>query len=193
MKRILAIVLAAMFLFSFGFVTEASADHKETTGTRYKQYLGKQDKIIKLQTNLANTTDPAKAAKLQTRIDKQTIKMNNIKPVVRGLGAYQRDTAKLDKLNAKIQAGGLSDKQTAKINKQVSALGVKIPKDENKAIANESKQRDKIQAKAVKLGNKLEAGGLTQKQETKIQNKIDYLGGKATWLRNKATSILLGN
>ena len=230
MKKILAVIVAVAFLFSFGFVTQARAGStgttvgaavggatgvliaggsatqaagsaigagtgavaglmvagpvgaiggavlggvfgvdmfgskpKVTTATRYNQYLGDQNKISKLQTKLANTTDPSKVAKLNTQISKLTTKMNNINPVVSGLNAYQNDV---------------------KHNKPIpSALLTKIN-------TSEGNQYNKLGTKITNLGNKLAAGGLNQKQETKIQNKINYLSGEQSWLQSRTNSIL---
>lgn len=192
MNKVLVMFLMAIFVFSFGFVTQAAAEQRNrvTTQTRYDSYLSTQKNITKLQAKLTGTTDSTKAAKLQKRINKLTTKADNIKPVVRGLNSYVKNTAKLEKLETKLETGGLSESQVAKVNKQITTVGKAAVANKLKASRNEIKQYDKLGTRIKKFENKLKNDGLTKKQEIRIQNKVSYLSGEAKWLQDKTNSVL---
>jgi hypothetical protein len=184
MRKILVITVVAMGLFGFGFVSQAVAD--SNTGSQYKTYCDTQKKISKLQVKLGETEDPTKAAKIQTKIDKLTAKAVNIKPVVGGLGAYQKDSKKLDKLNAGAANelatyGHVNESLQARIDK----VTAKVDKDATKAASNEQKQYDKLSARIDKAENK---ASITGKQGA--ANRVEYLKGQQDWLASKTNSIL---
>lgn len=199
-------ILSAVLLLGFGFALEVRADQwnggsapgardpagfgptsLKTTQKRYNNYLKTQKRISKLETKLSGTTDPAKAARLEKRIDRLTTKTNNIQPAVAGLKMYQKKTATLNRLETKLQVGGLTQKQIQRISHRIDKLQLTIPKLGTKAQANELKQYDKIQNKITALETK----ALNNPAKApKIQNRIDRLQGQANWLKSTTSNIL---
>lgn len=233
MQKILAVIVAIVFVISIGFVTEARAGSsttakeaatggavvlatggiiptdvgaaiitgglsslfgskkKDTTTSRYNTYVKDNNKIVKLNSQLSTLTPGSKQYnKVEKQITTLTTKINNLNPVVTGLGTYIKDTTKLSAAQTKLATGTLSAKQTAKLDKQISTLQTAIPKAQAKAVASEQKQYNQIQAKITTLNTKLSSGKLTQKQAAKVQNEINYNTGKATWLQSTVNSRL---
>ncbi|MGD0336902.1 MAG: hypothetical protein ABSB18_07400 [Candidatus Omnitrophota bacterium] len=164
-----------------------------TTGSQYKKYLNYDKKIDKLETKLGGLTPGTKQYdKVENRINKLYTKAFNTNPVVGGLRAYQRNEAKLNKIESKLQSGNLTQKQVDKLNKQAAKLEVKIVNNSAKAIASEQKQYNKLQTKIGKLEVKAALDSGNPNKLAKDQKKINYLKGEASWLQSTVNTRLSG-
>ncbi|MGD0336901.1 MAG: hypothetical protein ABSB18_07395 [Candidatus Omnitrophota bacterium] len=214
MKKTLTIIVTLMFVFASGFVTQAKAGvsgksmiaydpyanaelkqlpktRTATTGSQYNKYLSYDTKISKLKNQIESLPPGSeKRNKLENRLNNLYTKMPLTNPVIPGLRGYLSNTAKLNKIESKLQSGNLTQKQVVKLNKQAVKLEGKIDKASAKVVAGEQKQYNTLETKIGKWEVKAALDSGNPNKLAKDQKKINYLKGEADWLQSTVNSRL---